>query len=240
MTRVFDDEGRSFAVTKIAALPCAVSQIKDKEKDKYKAVQISAYAASNKVGAGVPASAKRNAGQKVIKIAEFKETSVKKYKTGDEVTTKQFKKDETVTVEGTGKGKGFAGTIKRHDFARGPMSHGSKNKRQPGSIGGGYPERVVLGRKMPGRLGGLTVTVKNLRVVDVDDQFILVAGSIPGANKSIVKVYGKGEKAEEVVDHAAEEERLAQEKMMEADKEAKENKVQEESQPKAEVEEKTE
>lgn len=223
MTRVFDNEGRSFAVTKIAALPCVVSQIKDKEKDKYKAVQISAYKTADK--------------KKVAKIAEFKETSVKKYKTGEEVTTKQFKKDETVTVEGTGKGKGFAGTIKRHDFARGPMSHGSKNKRQPGSIGGGYPERVVLGRKMPGRLGGVTVTVKNLRVVDVDDQFILVAGSIPGANKSIVKVYGKGEKAEEIVDHAAEEERLAQEKMMEADAEKKEEKAEG---AETKVEEKTE
>ena len=235
MTRVFDDEGRSFAVTKIAALPCVVSQIKDKEKDKYKAVQVSAYK-------GETSPNKGGSAKKIVKVAEFKETSVKKYKAGDEVTTKQFKKDETVTVEGTGKGKGFAGTIKRHDFARGPMSHGSKNKRQPGSIGGGYPERVVLGRKMPGRLGGVTVTVKNLRVVDVDDQFILVAGSIPGANKSIVKVYGKGEKAEEIVDHAAEEERLAQEKMMEADKEAKEEKkeVTSEVQPSEEAGEKTE
>ncbi len=217
MTRVFDNEGRSFAVTKIAALPCKVSQIKDKEKDGYKAVQISAYKNTDK--------------KKISKIAEFKEISVKKYKVGEEVTTKQFKKDEKVTVEGTGKGKGFAGTIKRHGFARGPMSHGSKNKRKPGSIGGGYPQRVVLGKKMPGRLGGEAVTVKNLRIVDVDKDILLIAGSIPGANKSIVKVYGKGEKAEEVIDHAAEEERLAQEKMIEADAEKKEEKTEENIKP---------
>jgi len=211
MTRVFDDEGRSFAVTKIAALPCKVSQVKDKEKDKYKAVQVSAYKTAEM--------------KKVSKVTEFKEQNVKRYKVGEEVTTKQFKKGEVVTIEGTGKGKGFAGTIKRHGFAMGPVSHGSKNIRKPGSIGGGYPERVVLGRKMAGRMGGQNVTVKNLRIVDVDNDILLIAGSIPGANKSIVKVYGKGEKAEEVVDHAAEEERLAQEKMIEADKEAKEEKA---------------
>jgi large subunit ribosomal protein L3 len=237
MTRVFDDEGRSFAVTKIVALPCAISQIKVKEKDKYKAVQVSAYKTADK--------------KKVAKIAEFREENSKRYKVGEAVTTKQIKKDEIVTVEARGKGKGFSGTIKRHDFARGPMSHGSKNKRKPGSIGGGYPERVVLGRKMPGRLGGIMVTVKNLRIVDVDDQILLIAGSVPGANKSIIKVYGKGEKAEEIVDHAAEEEKLAQEKMLEADKEAKEEKATEghaeqvtqealKEEIKAETEEKTE
>jgi len=209
MTRVFDEEGRSFAVTKIAAMPCVVSQIKDKEKDKYKAVQVSAYKGE---------TSSQKGGKKTAKIAEFKEQNVKRYKVGEEVTTKQFKKGEIVTVEGTGKGKGFAGTIKRHNFAMGPVTHGSKNIRKPGSIGGGYPERVVKGRKMAGRMGGDNVTVKNLKIVDVDDQILLIAGSIPGANKSIVKVYGKGEKAEEVIDHAAEEERLAQEKMLEADK----------------------
>lgn len=205
MTRVFDEEGRNFAVTKIAALPCEVSQIKTKEKDGYKSVQVSAYKTVKN-------------GRKTIKSVEFAEQSVKKYAVGEKLETKQFKKNETVTVEGTAKGKGFAGTIKRHGFARGPMSHGSKNKRKPGSIGGGYPERVVLGRKMAGRMGGGTVTVKNLKIVDVDAEYLLIAGSIPGPSKSIIKIYGTGEKAEEMIDHAAEEERLAQERMLEADK----------------------
>jgi len=208
MTRIFDEEGRSFAVTKIAALPCEVTAIKDNDRDGYKAVKISAYKISGEK-------------KKVVKEAEFAETNVKKYKVGEVITLKNFKKDEIVTIEGVAKGKGFAGTIKRHNFAMGPVSHGSKNVRKPGSIGGGYPERVVKGRKMAGRMGGDNVTVKNLKVADVDDQYILITGSIPGPNKSILKVYGIGEKAEEVVDYAAEEERIAQKKMLEADKEEK-------------------
>jgi len=243
MTRVFDDQGRNFAVTKIAALPAEVSQVKDKEKEGYRAVQIKAYKNADK--------------KRVAKIAEFVEKSVKKYKIGEAVTLKQFAKNDEVTVEGTSKGKGFAGTIKRHGFHRGPAGHGSKNVRKPGSIGGGYPERVVLGRKMAGRMGHTNVTVKNLRVIDLDDQYLLISGAIPGANGSIIKVYGSGEKAEEIVDHAAEEELLAQQRMLEADKEAKaaaesrpegigeekaegtqgnEPKVEEESQPKPEEE----
>lgn len=214
MARIFDDEGRSFAVTKIAAMPCKVSQIKDKEKDKYKAVQVSAYKIKGDK-------------EKVVKISEFREENSKKYKVGDLVSAKQFKQNEMVTVEGVGKGKGFAGTIKRHSFAMGPVTHGSKNVRKPGSIGGGYPERVVKGRKMAGRMGGKQVTVKNLKVMDVEDDILLIAGAVPGPVGSIVKVYGKGEKAEETVDHAAEEEKLAQEKMLEADKEAKEEKTEE-------------
>ena len=209
MTRIFDETGRSFAVTKILALPCEVSAIKNKDRDGYKAVQISAYKVSGEK-------------KKVVRETEFLETNIKKYKVGDAVTLKSFKKDEMVTIEATAKGKGFAGTIKRHGFAMGPVSHGSKNVRKPGSIGGGYPQRVVKGRRMAGRMGGNNVTIKNLKVADVDEEIILITGSIPGPNKSIVKIYGLGEKAEETIDFAAEEERIAQEKMLEADKEAKE------------------
>lgn len=205
MTRVFDDDGRSFAVSKVLALPSKISQIKNKEKDGYLSVQVSAFKLKNDK-------------EKNIRTREFKEENIKKYKVGDEVKASQFKANEYVTVEGIGKGKGFAGTVKRHGFAMGPVTHGSKNIRKPGSIGGGYPERVVKGRKMAGRMGGKNVTVKNLRVVDVEDDIILIAGAIPGANNSIVKVFGKGEKAEEVVDFAAEEEKRAQEKMLEEQK----------------------
>lgn len=209
MTRVFDEEGRSFGVTKINACSCEVVDIKTKEKDGYNAIKISAFKIKNKV-------------KKIIKTVEFTESNTKNFKKGDQVTLNNFNKNENVTIEGISKGKGFSGTIKRHGFSRGPVSHGSKNVRKPGSIGGGYPERVVKGKKMAGKMGRSNVTIKNLRVVDVDDQFILIAGSVPGANNSIVKIYGKGEKAEEIVDFAAEEERIAQEKMLEAEKEAKE------------------
>ena len=214
MVRVFDEDGRSFAVTKIAALPCRVTKIMDKEKDKYKAVQISAYKGKTSPSKGGSADKK----EKIVKISEFREDNTKRFKIGDKIEAKQFNANEKVTVEGTGKGKGFAGTIKRHSFAMGPVTHGSKNVRKPGSIGGGYPERVVKGRKMAGRMGGKQVTIKNLRIVDVEDDIILIAGAVPGPKNSIVKIYGKGEKAEEVIDHAAEEEKLAQEKMLEADK----------------------
>ena len=212
MTRMFDDEGRNFAVTRISTLPCKITQIKNDEHDGYKSVQISA---KNRLSSGKKA-------KKIIKIAEFLETNVKRYKVGEDVVSDQFKKNEKVTVEGTGKGKGFSGTVKRHGFTKGPVSHGSKNVRKPGSIGGSYPQRVVPGKKMPGRMGGKNVTVRNLRIIDVDNEMILIAGAIPGPTKSIVKIFGKGEKAEETIDAAAEEEKRAQEKMLEEQKVEKE------------------
>ncbi len=211
MTRVFDEEGRNFAVTIVKPLECKVSAIKTKEKDGYEAVQVAGFK-------------KYNDKEKLAKISEFRVKSAKRYKVGNSIALKQFKKDEIVTVEGQGKGKGFAGTIKRHDFSRGPVSHGSNNVRQPGSIGGGYPQRVVLGKKMPGHMGAKNVTIKNLKVIDLDDEIMLIKGSIPGPVKSILRVYGEGEIAEEEVDYAAEEERLAQERMLEADKAEKEDK----------------
>jgi len=201
MTRIFDADGRHVAVTKIAALPTIISQVKTKDKDGYKAVQAKAM--------------KNTSGNRTAKISEFKVENPGRYKVGDTVTLKQFKKDDLVTVQGTAKGKGFAGTIKRHGFHRGPETHGSNNVREPGSIGGGYPQRVILGRHMAGHMGTGTVTVKNLRVVDVDDEIIYLAGAVPGPAKSLVKIIGYGEKAEEEVDTAALEEQAAMEKLLE-------------------------
>lgn len=227
MTRVFDSEGRVQAVTQVAVLPAIVSTTKNTEKDGYKAVQIKALKNNDKSD-----KSRKN----IAKIAEFRADNAGKYKNGEKVDASQFKKNDVVTVIGTAKGKGFAGTIKRHGFSRGPMSHGSNNHRQPGSIGGGYPQRVVLGRKMGGRMGGDQVTIKNLKVIDIEDDLLLISGAIPGPAKGIIKVIGTGEKAEEIIDHSAEEERLAQEKMMEADAEAKEEKKEagEHAQPEAE------
>ena len=208
MTRVFDEEGRSFAVTMVKALPCKVSQIKTKEKDGYKAIQIEAYKAGEK--------------EKSIRKNEFRIDNPGRYKVGQDINLKQFRKEELVSVEGISKGKGFAGTIKRHGFHRGPESHGSNNVREPGSIGGGYPQRVLLGRRMPGHLGTDTITIKNLKVIDIEKDIMLIAGAVPGPKKGIIKVYGSGEIAEEVVDTALIEEQLAMQKMLEDDKEKKE------------------
>lgn len=220
MTRVFDDEGRHIAVTKVAAMPCVVSQIKTKEKDGYKAVQVKALKNEN--------------ADKVAKITEFREDAPGRYKIGQKITLKNFKKDELVTIVGTSKGKGFAGTIKRHGFSRGPETHGSNNVREPGSIGGGYPQRVVKGRHMAGKMGAETVTIKNLRIVDVDNDLLLIAGAIPGPTKGIIKIFGTGEVAEEEVDTAALEEQQAMEKMLEEQKEEKESKDETSSEEKAE------
>lgn len=214
MTRIFDEDGRSFAVTLVKALPCKISQLKNTVSDGYKSVQVTVYK-------------KEGDKEKILKKAEFRVDNPGKYKVGDEINLKQFKKDELVTVVGTSKGKGFAGTVKRHKFARGPETHGSNNVREPGSIGGGYPERVVKGRRMPGHLGVDTVTVKNLKIADLDKDILLICGSIPGPNKSVVRIFGKGEKAEEIVDSAAIEEQMAMQKMLEDDKEKKEEKVSE-------------
>ena len=96
----------------------------------------------------------------------------------------QFAEGDVISIEGTSKGKGFAGTIKRYGFHRGPETHGSNNVREPGSIGGGYPERVVKGRRMPGHMGQEYVSILNLRVmlVDIEENIILIRGAVPGAN----------------------------------------------------------
>lgn len=172
MTRVFDAEGRSLAVNIVRAFPCVVSAIKSDDKDGYAAIQVTAKKDEKKTAA----------------IAEFKPTNVSDYKKNDKITLDQFQAGDSVQVTGTSKGKGFAGTIKRHGFKRGPESHGGNNVREPGSIGAQQPQRVVKGRRMAGHMGVTTVTVQNLKVVDVDKDIILVSGAIPGPNKSIVKI----------------------------------------------------
>lgn len=186
MARVFDTDGKSIAVTKVSVLPCIVSAIKTPEKDGYSSVQIKALK-----------DTKDNA--KTAMISEFRVEDISSYKVGDKVSIDKFQAGDIVEVTGTSKGKGFAGTIKRHGFQRGPESHGSNNVREPGSIGAQQPQRVILGRHMAGHMGSTTVTVKNLKVVDLDGNTILVSGAIPGSNKTLLKLVSKSSaKVEEV------------------------------------------
>lgn len=173
MTRVFDTEGKSFAVTMVKAHLCSVSAIKTTEKDGYTAVQVKAAGSKDKS----------------LKTCEFRVENVEDYKVGARITLDQFEAGEFVNVQGTSKGKGFAGTIKRHNFSRGPESHGSNNVREPGSIGGGYPQRVVKGRRMAGHMGAETITIKNLKIVDINKEILLVKGAIPGPSKGVIKLY---------------------------------------------------
>jgi large subunit ribosomal protein L3 len=171
MTRVFDETGKSIAVNKIKLFPCVVSQVKTADKDGYASVQI-------KAGSLVKDS--------TVKICEFRVED--EYKVGDKINP-EFVAGDKVTVVANSKGKGFAGTIKRHGFKRGPESHGGNNVREPGSIGGGYPQRVVKGRRMAGHMGATQINVKNLKVIDTDNEIILISGAIPGPNKGIIKVF---------------------------------------------------
>lgn len=173
MTRVFDAEGKVVAVTMIKAMPCAVSAVKTLEKDGYTAVQIKA---TKKVGDK----------EKTVTITEFRTED--EFKLGDKITLDQFEVGDKTTVTGTGKGKGFAGTIKRHGFRRGPESHGGNNVREPGSIGAQQPQRVVPGRRMAGHMGTRTVTTKNLNIISIDKDIMLIKGSIPGPSKSILRI----------------------------------------------------
>jgi len=176
MSRIFDLDGKHVAVTLLAGEKGLVSRVKTAESsDGYNAVVVEV------------ASGKKD---KPSKYYEFRVSDPENYKTGMEINVDSFEGNEQVTVCGTGKGKGFAGTIKRHGFHRGPKTHGSHNIRKPGSIGGGYPQRVVPGKKMAGRMGGLSVVTKNLKVVSVDEKegIIAVSGSVPGPARKIVKI----------------------------------------------------
>lgn len=182
MTRVFDKEGKNIAVTMVKLFPMKVEQIKTQEIDGYSALKVKAYTED---------------GEKVkdIKSCEFDATDATKYKVDQKIKI-EFDTDDFVTVTGTSKGKGFAGTIKRHGFKRGPEGHGGNNVREPGSIGAQQPQRVVLGRRMAGRLGGDTVTIGNLKVVDIDKDIMLIAGAIPGHCKTLLRITAKSVKSE--------------------------------------------
>lgn len=170
MTKVFDESGNQIGVTVVEAGPCVVTRVKTVESDGYDAVQL---------GLG-------------NKKREVRLANPKDYKAGQEIKVDIFKSGEHVNVSGISIGKGFAGRIKRFHQSRGPMTHGSKCHRLPGSIGSGTtPGRVWKGKNMPGRLGGIQATVKNLKVVQVipEKNLLLLGGSVPGKRGNLVRVW---------------------------------------------------
>ena len=192
MTQIFDEKGNVIPVTVIEAGPCVVAQVKTVETDGYNAIQLGFGDVKdkhiNKPEAGHFAKAKL-ANKKHLR--EFRLDSIEGIKVGDEVKADVFEAGEKIDVQGTSKGKGFQGVIKRHGQHRGPMGHGSMYHRRPGSMGSTTtPGRVFKGKKLPGHMGSQTSTILNLDVVkvDTDKNVILVKGSIPGAKKSIVRV----------------------------------------------------
>jgi large subunit ribosomal protein L3 len=191
MTQVFDEEtGIVTPVTVIQAGPCPVIQVKTTETDGYEAVQLAFDAVpERKVSKGELGHLKKGGAGPHRHLVEFRGGS--ELTVGESVTVDSFEPGESVKVSGTGIGKGFAGTIKRHRFSRGPTSHGSHNVRKPGSIGAAaYPARVFKGMKMAGRLGGKRVTQVGLSVhsVDPEQNLLLVKGAVPGPKNGIVEV----------------------------------------------------
>ncbi len=192
MTQIFDENGVVIPVTVIEAGPCVVAQIKTLENDGYEAVQLGfGEVKENKLNkpekghfAKANVTAKRH-------LREFRLDSIEGIKVGDELKADVFAAGEKIDVQGTSKGKGFQGVIKRHGQHRGPMGHGSMYHRRPGSMGPtSTPGRVFKGKKLPGHMGRVTVTIQNLDVVkvDMDKNVILVKGSVPGAKGSILKI----------------------------------------------------
>jgi large subunit ribosomal protein L3 len=197
MTRIFDSEGLAIPVTVIEAGPCFVVQKKTGAKEGYDALQVGFERRSlgkfNKPEKGHFAKHDAKSGFKYLR--ELRLEGEGDFQEGQEITVEQFAIGDIVDVIGTSKGRGFAGTIKRHKFHRGPMTHGSMNKRAPGSIGASaYPSRVVPGKKMPGQMGNARVTQKNLEVVDVrpEENLLIVKGAVPGPQQGLVFIQKVG------------------------------------------------
>ena len=193
MTSIFDENGKNIPCTVIEAGPCVVTQVRTKEVDGYEALQLGfddkTEKHATKADLGHFKKAGTSAKKKVVEFQGFEEN----YKLGDNITVEVFSEGEFVDVQGVSKGKGFQGVVKRHGFSGvGEASHGQHDRqRAPGSIGGSsYPSRVFKGMRMAGRMGGDQVKVKALRLVKVfaDKNYILVTGSVPGHNGSIVLI----------------------------------------------------
>ena len=192
MTQIFNDEGHVIPVTAIEVGPCTITQIKTEEQDGYTAVQLGfGEVKENKLTKPEKGKFDKSniAPKKYLK--EFRVDSVEGMNVGDELKADTFAAGDKVDVQGTSKGKGFQGVIKRWGQHRGPMGHGSMYHRRPGSMGPtSTPGRVFPGKHLPGHMGDVTVTVQNLEVVkvDLDKNIILVKGSVPGAKGAILKV----------------------------------------------------
>ena len=192
MTQVFDEDDNVVPVTVIQAGPCVVSQVKSVETDGYNAVQIGFGDIKKKRVNKPMAGHFAEAGVEPMRyLREVRVEDASAHNVGDVVTVADFSEVKSVDVTGTSKGKGFQGTIKRWNFACGPITHGSRNQRRPGSIGQcAYPSRVRKGLHMAGHMGDERVTVKNLKLVriDAEQNLMLVKGAVPGAKNALVSV----------------------------------------------------
>jgi len=188
MSQLFNEKGKVIPVTLIEAGPCYITQIKNKEKDKYEAVQL-----------GFEKITKEKKIKKTMKGKEYKyireykidENISRQLKVGDEIDVTTFQEGDKVKISGISKGKGFQGAVKRWGFHGRNATHGVKHEQRTlGSVGSSYPERVIKGRKMPGRMGAERVTVKNLKIakIDKENNLLAVKGAIPGRRGTLLEI----------------------------------------------------
>ncbi len=192
MTQIFDEQGKVIPVTAIEAGPCTVVQVKTVETDGYNSIQLGfGDVKEHKVIKPVKGHYTKVNLTPKKHLREFRVDNTAEVKVGDELKADTFEVGDKLDIQGTSKGKGFQGVIKRHGQSRGPMGHGSMYHRRPGSMGSTTtPGRVFKGKKLPGHMGHVTVTIQNLEVVrvDLDKNVVLVKGSVPGANGAILKL----------------------------------------------------
>lgn len=192
MTQLFAESGELTPVSVIQAGPCPIIQIKTVEKDGYSAVQLGfENIKENRTSQPRRGHFKKSGVAPCRILHEVRVDDAGAFEVGNTIDVKIFEGTDTVDVVGQSKGRGFAGTVRRHGFSRGPETHGSKNIREPGSVGMcATPSRIFKGKRLPGRMGGRRTTVRNLRVVQVDaeNNLLYVKGAVPGANNGIVYI----------------------------------------------------
>lgn len=191
MTSIILDDGALVPVTLLSASPCVVTQVKTAETDGYEAVQLGFESGKNIGKAQAGHFKESGITPKVVREIRVTEPQAD-LKVGSELAADVFVVGDAVHATGTSKGKGFAGTIKRHNFKRGRKTHGGRSYRRPGSIGSMYPQKIFKGKRMAGQMGYEQVTVQNLKValVDTENQVIGVVGAVPGPRKGIIVLKG--------------------------------------------------
>jgi large subunit ribosomal protein L3 len=192
MTQIFDESGFAIPVTVIKAGPCFITQIKNKENEGYNAIQLG-YAESSPQKMPKPRLGHLSKSNlpPLKHLREYRVTSTESFNVSQNITVDLFKVGQKVNISGNTIGKGFSGTVKRHNFTRGPMTHGSKNHREPGSIGqGSTPGKVHKGKKMAGRLGANKTTIKQLEIIYINskDNLLVIKGSVPGKSGNLLNI----------------------------------------------------
>nr|YP_010283314.1 ribosomal protein L3 [Psammodictyon constrictum]ULD16433.1 ribosomal protein L3 [Psammodictyon constrictum] len=192
MTQIFDESGNIIPVTILKVGPCVITQVKTENLDGYKAVQVGYSNVSNKTLTQPELGHLQKSNIQALKyLKEFRVDNENDFEVGQTLKVDLFSPGQIVTVKGKTVGKGFAGLQKRHNFSRGPMTHGSKNHRAPGSIGmGTTPGRVLPGKKMAGQLGNKITTIKKLKVIqlNLEENILVIKGSVPGKPGNLLSI----------------------------------------------------